>query len=247
MDMTRKAFVGAALSAVASTAAAQSSDAAVPNGTILRPYNNAWHYSVRQPDGATRALGIWSDLMQEHVVNGDRALMRVQGLTRVNGDNSSTVNIFDPVTMLPISSETRGTNGSTRRRTFGAATVRTVTIAALGADEAANEFSVEPPVYDYYGGMWGLLLATFPLHSGAQGSFRSVEESEDAVAPVTYEVVGRERVSAGAHGRVRAWRVAANRPGAFNLSFWLTEAPPYVLKLELRAEGTENVRNWDMF
>jgi len=237
-------FVSSALDA--SAHAARSDHAPVPNGSLLGPYNNAWLFTVRQADGHTRQQGIWSDHLQFREADGRRALLRVQGMTYVNGASSSVLNMFDPQTMLPISSQTRGPDGKTIKRTFENGRVKSTNIAGPGAAEVNTDFAAEGPVYDFYGGMYGLLLATFPLGPGAEGVFRSVEEFDDAVTTASFRVVGRERTLAGSRGLIDTWRVEANRTGKPNMTFWLSQAAPYIIKLEMGNAGDAQIMSFDM-
>jgi hypothetical protein len=253
LGLTRKTFLtssvfmlAAGMQASAQTPPTPTLPMPTPDGSILRPYDNAWLFSGRMPGGEVHPQGIWSDHMQFRDVGGRHVLSRVQGMTWGTGASSSVVNVFDPQTMLPISSQTRGPDGKTIRRTFEAGHVTSVHIAQPGAPEITNTFALDGPTYDFYGGMYGLLLATFPLHSGAAGAFKSVEEFDDSVVTATYEVVGRERRSAGSRGQVQTWRVQANRPGQYNMTFWLSQTPPYIIKLELVNEGDPRVLSWDM-
>src|SRR5438477_5805705 len=86
------------------------------DGSFLKPYNNAWFYSVKSDDGQVRPQGIWSDHMQWTTANGKQALLRVQGTTFVNGLSNTIINTFDPKTLAPITSEAHGIDGSIFKR-----------------------------------------------------------------------------------------------------------------------------------
>jgi hypothetical protein len=252
--LSRKSFVASAaalavstrLAAIAKAEPSSSPVAPVPDASILAPYNNAWLYSARLPSGETRPQGIWSDHLQFRDIEGRRALLRVQGMTYGTGASSSVLNAFDPQTMEPILSQTRGPDGKSIRRTFANGIVHSVNMASPCAAEVSADFPLSGVLYDFYGGMYGLLLATFPLHEGAIGSFQSIDEFENTNVPARYQVVRRERVSAGSRGHVSAWRVQSGREGQYSMTFWLTKAPPYIIKLEMVNDGDPRVLTFDM-
>ncbi len=234
------------LIAIAGTARPQQPSFATPNGAVLRPYENAWLMTVRGADGVVHPQGIWSDHVQYHDVGERHLLMRVQGMTYINGRSSTTINVFDPATMLPVSSVEHGADGKTLSRDFAGAHVSATRVDAPGAAPVTSEADLPAAPYDYFGGMWGLLLATMPLRPGFDGAFPSIDEFADAPAQASYHVVGREMVQAGSHGRVQAWRVRADQPGNYRMTFWLLQSPPYVIALEYVDEHSARVTRWDM-
>lgn len=217
-----------------------------PSGSTLRPYDNAWLFSARDTAGVVHPQGIWSDHVQYVTVEGRQLMERVQGMTYVTGLSSLSINVFDPATMQPVSSVQHRPDGSSISRTFHGTRVETTRVSRPGETPAITNTDLPTQPYDFYGGMWGLLLATMPITQGQSGTFPSIDEDEDIPRTATYQVLGRDWVSAGAHGRVRAWRLTADRPGKYRMTFWLTQAPPYVIALELVNEGDPRVLRFDM-
>ncbi|MGH8093857.1 MAG: hypothetical protein ACREIF_10330 [Chthoniobacterales bacterium] len=147
----------------------------------------------------------------------------------------TTVNVFDPQTMRPLSTdETRvGMTGYTHRQFDGAA-IKFRRVNRGEDDSHEGEARLEVPVFDFYGGMWGLLLASCPLREGYKGALPSVAENEENLRWCRFEVTGREMVAAGGGKKVEAWVVKTDDHGA--MTFWLTRESPYVIKLVYDSE-----------
>lgn len=214
------------------------------NGTILKPYQNAWHYTVTLPDGSTRPQGIWTDELIRTNRDSRDVFVRVQGTVLVNGRTTSVVNVFDPGTLRPISDQQTLKDGGLQKRTFLEASISSTRPGANGAP-AASMKSLPSPIYDYYGGMYALLLATAPLRPGLTATFTSIDEFSDDPIPVEFHVVGREPVRAGAKGFVNAWKVAAKRPGQYDLTAWVVQQPPYVIRLNVLTPD-KRLYDWSM-
>jgi hypothetical protein len=215
------------------------------DGSVLKPYNNAWIYTATNAAGNVIPQGIWSDHVQFITVNGRSAMMRVQGTTFVTGKTSSTINVFDPITLEPISSRQQGIRGEVRSRTF-AGTHLTTSKTSADRETATVEVDLSAVPYDFNGGMYGLLLAAMPLKTGYRGTFHTVEEDEDKAAVDSYAVLGQEEVTAGSRGKIRAWKVISERPGQYRMTFWLTKTPPYIIRLDYQPVGSAIKFNWEM-
>ena len=124
MRFHRIAATMIAYSLAVNSAAAASSAIAVRvgdgtlNGSFLAPYNNAWFYSVKLPDGRVLPEGVWSDHMQWTTVDGKQAMLRVQGVSFITGASNVIINVFDSKTLAPISSEAHNIDGTVFKRTF---------------------------------------------------------------------------------------------------------------------------------
>jgi hypothetical protein len=216
------------------------------NGSRLRPYDNAWLFSATLPDGRTRAQGIWSDHMDAVDQNGRHVLRRVQGMTYLNGVSQSSVNIFDPATCAPITTEGRGRDGKVFRRTFAGSRVTTERPAQDNAPASTNALDAPEAVFDFYGGMYGLLLSCFPLDVGYSGTFTAVDEFTDVATPVTFSVVRRERVRAGARGDVDTLVTVVDTPGQYTETFWLAREAPYIIRLVVTVPDHSRTMSFDM-
>lgn len=216
------------------------------NGSFLKPYDNAWIYTAKLSDGTIHPQGIWTDHMQRSVVDGKSVMLRVQGTTFINGSANTIINTFDPRTLAPIKSETHGVDGTIFRRTFDGARVTSVTLAAVGDKKEGTTVDLPEAVYDFNGGMYGILLASLPLRKGLKGTLPAIADRDSTMTAEPFEVRGRESVRAGARGSLTAWVVDSARPGDYTMRFWLTKTPPYIIKLVMNDEGHHRVLTWDM-
>lgn len=216
------------------------------DGSFLRPYNNAWIYVAKAADGTVHPQGIWTDHMQWSVLNGKRVMLRVQGTTFLNGSANTIVNIFDPRTLAPIQSETRGVDGTIFRRTFDGAHVTSVSLADTGDKQVPAATDLPQAVYDFNGGMYGILLASLPLRKGLKGTLPAIADRDPTLTAEPFEVLGRETVHAGARGNRTAWVVESTHPGEYTMMFWLSKSAPYIIRLVMKDDAHHRVLTWDM-
>lgn len=216
------------------------------DGSFLQPYNNAWFYSAKFADGHEVAEGIWSDHLQWTTAGGKQALLRVQGTSFIRGVSNVTLNVFDPKTLSPISSEAHNIDGTIFRRTFDGVHVTTVTLDGAKDTKTPEPADLSEPVYDFNGGMYGLLLASLPFKVGLKGTLPAIGDGDTRITAEPFEVLRQEMVSAGARGRLKAWVVESAHPGDFTMTFWLVKKPPYVIKLVMNDITHGRVLTWDM-
>ena len=212
------------------------------SGRRLVPYTNAWMFSAVRPDGSRRDLGIWSDVLRRRDVDGRSVFERVQGMTYGNGQMSSTINRFDPETMAPVSAEQHTPDGRVVKRSFSGRHVATRFTPSPGATEQVRESDMPVPVYDFNGGMYGMLLAGMNLHLGYRGVMPAIGEFTDDYDTVPFRVVRHEPVRAGYLGNVETWVVEVGEPTA--MTFWISERAPYIIRLVLPMNG--NQASFDM-
>ena len=212
------------------------------SGTRLSPYANAWMFSLHLPGGQVRDRGIWSDVVRWREQDGRRLLERVQGMTYANGMSSVTINRFDPATLAPVYSEQHTPAGRVIKRRFEGTHVETRDIRSPGAPESVRQFDTPVPVYDFNGGMYGLLLAAQPLRIGYAGKLPAIGEFDDTYDTVPFKVVRREKIGAGAKGEIDAWVVDVGAPTT--MTFWIAERPPYIIRLKTPEPQGDAV--WDL-
>jgi hypothetical protein len=215
------------------------------NGAVIQPYDNLWVYSINTQDGKKLVQGLWSDHVQKSLADGKPALLRVQGLTFVNGSTSSTVNVFDPTTLAPFSGRLQGIDGQTQSRTFNGRHVSVISQDKDGV-ETKRESDLPAAAYDFNGGMYGLILVGLPLRAGLAGRFESLEEYSEHPVTVSFRVIGKEKVGAGAKGIVVAWKVLVERAAQYTMTFWVTDSAPYIIKLEYSPAARSEKWDWDM-
>lgn len=216
------------------------------DGSFLQPYNNAWFYSVRIGDGPVIPQGIWSDHMQWTNVDGKRLMLRVQGTTFVKGVSNTILNVFDPRTLAPVSSETHNIDGTIFRRTFRGAHVTSSRLTNAVDAKTPLAADLPQPVYDFNGGMYGILMAALPLEPGVKGTLPAIADDDPLLVEQPFEVLRQEEVEAGARGKVIAWVVDSTLPGKYRMRFWVTKAVPYIIRLVMTDEEHGRVLTWEM-
>ncbi|MFI5197017.1 MAG: hypothetical protein ACHQJD_00205 [Thermoanaerobaculia bacterium] len=217
----------------------------VVDGSILEPYQNEWTFSYQNPGEDAVKAGRWTDALQRKIVRGRSVMVRTQvAVYDKKGLKVVTVNTFEPKTMAPISMDWSMGSGSLglNQREFSGTHVkfrRRPRIRKMG-DEPGNltegEATLEVPPFDFFGGMYGLLLAALPLREGLSIRFPAIEEDKEALSWVEVRVRGRSRVAAGKARTVEAWVVTAETHDG-PMTFWLTRRPPYIIKLEFHPVG----------
>ena len=219
---------------------------AVVSGAHLQPYDNAWTFSATLPDGSVRVQGIWTDHFEHYSVNGKSVWKRLQGMTYSNHLMSSVSNVFDPGTCAPVSNEQHHPDESVLKRTFDGVHVVSERIDKPGAESRKNSFDLSQPVFDFYGGSYGILLACLPLKVGYVATFQAIDETKDELKPVTLSVLREERVTAGRMGTVKTLVVFVDTPGEYSQTFWLSKAPPYIIRLQVAWADKHAVATFDM-
>jgi len=216
------------------------------DGSHLQPYVNAWRYMVTLPDGSVHPQGIWTDQLIRTQKDGKDVFVRTQGTVLVNGTTSTVVNVFDPKTLLPISDQQTLKGGGLQKRSFHSGEVEAHRTETPTAAEKRSVTALPGSFYDYYGGMYAFLLATAPLTPRYHGHFTSIDEFEDKPVDVDFSVVGRERAPAGPRGSIETWKIVSSRPGQYDLVAWVTDQPPYVIRLNIILPD-KRVFDWTMF
>jgi hypothetical protein len=175
------------------------------NGSFLRPYANLWRVTVTLPNGTVRDFGTSSDSVQRVRVGATPAFRRTQVATGPGDLADTTVNVFDAATLAPLADSMMRKGAHFRHRQFAGTRVRAGGPADSAGRSAETELTLESSMFDFYGGMWGLLLAGLPLRAGYAATLPSIYEFSDSVGWVSPRVVGRERLTVPHAGRVDAW------------------------------------------
>ena len=206
----------------------------IADGSILKPYKNAWKIVYAFPGKEPFLMGTWSDEVSKVEINGRHLFKRTQVANYAKYNIiSTTINVFDPKTMAPVYSEfKRSDTGESVRRDFEGAVVKYNRATSPDANHPKNgQVKMEQPIFDYHGGMYGLLLATFPLRDGFTATLPTLAEERDAFEWTTFKVGKQELVEAGPGKQVMAWPVEVDEADRDHSIFWLTKEAPYVIKL----------------
>ena len=205
------------------------------DGTFLKPYKNAWKVVYAFPGKDPFLVGMWTDELKDVNVGSRKLLKRTQTADYAKyGLMTTYVNVFDSKTMAPVSQEfKRSDTGETAHRDFDGSTVRYSRKTTEQAATETGELKLQNPIFDYNGGMFGVLLATLPLQEGLKGTLPALSEDRDELEWVSFSVGKQELVDAGPGKQVMAWPVdtVANYANQSHSIFWVTKDAPYVIKL----------------
>jgi hypothetical protein len=211
----------------------------VVDGSFIQPLKNKWRMIEQRSDGTTRDGGTWSDEVVIEERDGRSVLRRTQVETRPNGRSGTYVNVVDRKTLAPIASEFSGSRGLSRRTEFDRAGTHVKWAQTVpGGTKEEKSYTLDRPVFDFNGGMYGMLIVGFPLKEGYSAKFPTLDD-DGKVAWITFRVTGRAEVPAGPGKKVTAWVVEADSPAtAEHMTFSLTKEAPYVIRLEQKMAGS---------
>ena len=206
------------------------------DGSFLRPYKNAWKIVYAFPGKEPFLVGTWTDELSEVHINGRTVLKRTQMADYAKYNIvTSYENVFDPKTMAPIYMDfKRSDTGEFAHRDFEGARVKYRRGNSGGeAKSRTGQLELKEPIFDYNGGMYGVLLVALPLKEGFTATFPSLSEDRDDLDRITVTVGKQELMDAGPGKQVMAWPVdtEGNYANQSHSIFWVTKDPPYVIKL----------------
>jgi len=210
-------------------------------GSQLRPYTNLWKFTQQKPGGVAEQGGTWSDSLESTVYNDQPAMKRTQIANyEKKGIKLTFVSVFDPKTMKPFSFDySRSDNGNVRRVDFGSETVIYRHTDSTGAKPEEARVKLDRNVFDFYGGMYGLLISTLPLADGYAAEIPAFDTNKMAIDWVPVRVKGRETVPAGAGKKTETWVVETPTKLYGRMTWWVTKEPPYVIKAVLEVPKSE--------
>lgn len=225
------------------------------HGEVIKPYQNKWKLVGRGPDGSTVEMGTWTDVTRIDHIDGREVIFRRQIWIHDRGAEGY-VNVVDHKTLVPILSQHTNAAGLYRRIEFSpdgrTARYQSTPVPVqepsskpyrISAPMVGGEIKLESPLFDFNTGMFGLLLAGFPLKEGYSARFPVFRSYDPKPEPawVDFEVQGREKVPAGAGKTLDTWLVVAHSPDTGEvITFNMSSDPPYIIRLRQPWEG----RDW---
>jgi hypothetical protein len=217
-------------------------------GSQLKPYTNLWILTQQKPGGQSEQrgqseqTGTWSDSLETTNYEGRPAMKRTQiAKYEKKGIQLTFVSVFDPTTMAPFSFDyTRSDNGNIRHVEFRGKNViyRHVDSTGLKPEEATVK--LDRQVFDFYGGMYGMLVSMLPLAEGYTAKIPAFDTNKMAIDWVPVRVTGRETVDAGRGKKAEAWIVETPTKLYGRMTWWVTKEPPYVIKAQLEVLDSED-------
>src|SRR5215470_5531161 len=211
-------------------------------GAHLKPYTNLWRFTQQKPGEAAEDAGTWSDLLESTVYNGQPAMKRTQIATyEKKGIKLTFVSVFEPKTMKPfVFDYSRSDNGNVRHVEFGPDAVIYRHTDSTGAKPEEARVKLDRNVFDFYGGMYGILISTLPLADGYAAEIPAFDTTKMAIDWVPVRVKGRETVEAGLGKKVETWVVETPTKFYGRMTWWVRKSPPYVIKAVLEVLDKED-------
>ena len=207
----------------------------VVDGSFIKPYACRWKLVGRGKDGSVKEMGTWSDDVRIETRDGKPVLRRRQVWNYGQG-TEGYFNLVDQKTLAPILSHYTNTPGLYYRFEYHDGGVR-YQRSPLAMTEPMTQGDVKPsmPVFEFNAGMFGLLIACFPLAEDYEARFPVFPTFSPAAEPawVDLHVEGREKVTVASGKEIECWRVIVNSPATDEvMRFDLTREPPYVVRLQ---------------
>jgi hypothetical protein len=200
------------------------------DGSFIQTVSNAWKMTGISPGGHRTDGGIWKDRIE---VN-ETVIRRTQTDSGPEG-TTTFITETDRRSMRPIRAEVTTPAGFHRVLTFKADHVHSSVTTAGKTQE--KDIPLTQPVFDFNGGLFGLLVDGFPLKEGFSAAF-PIFDPRSGVAWAHYTVIGRERVPSGKGKTTEAWTVEVQDPvRTARMLFSLTKEPPYIIRLQEIGEG----------
>ena len=211
-------------------------------GSQLKPCTNLWIMSQQKPGSPSEKAGTWSDSLEVIHYEGRSAMKRTQiAKYDKKGIQLTFVSIFDPKTMAPFSFDySRSDNGNVRHVEFRGQNVTYRHVDSTGAKPEETTVNLDRQVFDFYGGMYGVLISTLPLTEGYTTEIPALDTNKMAIDWVPVRVKGRERVDAGAGKKADTWVVETPTKLYGRMTWWVTKEPPYVIKARLEVLDAED-------
>lgn len=250
---SRKIAGAAALAAVllAQTASAQqtgdtTASAVRPgDGTVdgrgIRPHTHRWLITYFTPDGrpvpgGPKRVATWYDTVRIITLAGHAALHRKQVLLAAGDAPLEVIDSWaEPRSLAPIRTVSQNADGTTSLREYRGAHVTGYdpdSAAPGGRKSIDTTLAVAP--FDFFGGMYDLLLAGFPLRDGYRARFPADLGGARGGASlewVTIAVASRDTIDTGTAQPVPAWHVVTGPTSVGRFEFWIGPDPRYMVRM----------------
>lgn len=212
------------------------------NGAAIRPHSNRWVITYFMPDGelvpgGPRRVATWYDSVSLTPLADRQTLHRKQVLLAPGGGVPlETIDSWaDPASLAPIRTENHYASGGASLREYHGSRVTGFDPDSAAPDGTRKvDVTLPEPVFDFFGGMYDLLLSGFPLQTGYRvrfpADFGGAKEGA-ALQWVTITVTGREAIDAGASGTLATWHVVTGPTPVGRFEFWIADQTPYMIRM----------------
>jgi hypothetical protein len=212
------------------------------SGARIKPHTNRWKMSyvtaaetLATPNPSRVAE--WYDTVTISSDGGSRVLHRRQTLAQRDGAIMETIdNWADAGTLAPRRTESHRSKGGVSVREF-----RGTRITGFEPDSAAPgvkrnvDTTIAMPAFDFFGGMYDVLIAALPLRAGYRVRIPTVFEPSPGAASlqwVTLSVLSREQIAiATPLGAVDAWHVETGSTPMGHFEFWIADATRNMVRM----------------
>lgn len=217
------------------------------SGSHLQPCTNLWIMTQQKPGESAEKVGAWSDALKIASYQGKPAMKRTQiGNYDKKEIQLKFISVFDPTTMEPFTFDySWSDNGNVRHVDFNGQTVKYRHTESTSANPEEAVVKLDRRVFDFYGGMYGMLISTLPLKAGYRAEIPAFDTTKMGIDWVPVHVKGRETVEAGPGKTAETWVVATPTKFYGRMTWWVRNTPPYVIKAVLeipeKEDGSRNI------
>jgi hypothetical protein len=211
------------------------------NGEIIKSYTNKWKVSFVNAEGVATTNKIWTDYGQIIELDGTKYFHRVQDLYDPQMNLQDTwINMVELKTLTPVSYTSIKPDGEFTHYQFDGNKVKGSSNQNAEGETTAINVNLKEPVYDW--NLYGMLLIGLPMKEGLAVKLPFYGAQTNDLNWLTARVIGQEDIRLLDDSSLNTWRVDTDK----NLTFWLSEAAPYVMKLELKLQNNTKLL-WEVY
>ncbi len=211
------------------------------DGTKIKPYTNKWKVSFIDSSGNVSLNRIWTDYSQIIELEGKKYLHRVQDLYSPKMELQDTwINMVDYKTLVPKSFSTITPKGSFTYYEFENGKIEGHTNKNQDNELKEVNTDLNESVFDW--NLYGILLLGLPLKEDLVAKLPFYNSRTNSRDWLVASVVGKSKLKLPGGEETLCWELTTNQ----NLTFWISEEAPYVIKLELALPNSSKLV-WEMF
>ena len=200
---------------------------------IFQPYKHT--FRIDQFSAAGASLPNWGKATDEmvKVEENGRTLFKRTQVTYLPKKTVTEIVVFDAQDLTPVWTEETDTTGVYQHYDFtGPAVTIERSSEPPGGERKRSEVKLDRRVYDFNGGLYGLLLAALPSSLPAGTVVRLPvfdEEPPEGAEWQAFKVLGKETLEIG--GKKVETAAVETQLGTFRVVFNLAKQPPYTVRI----------------